>query len=1519
MKETNQGMGPQRSLEQMSIGQLKELRRRSRKKPLRARAPELGPQVRGTQVPLSFAQERLWFLDQLGLVGPAYNMALALRLEGQLNLSALERTFAELIRRHESLRTRFEAVQGTPVQVIDPPGPLVLAIRDLSDLPQQQQQAQIQRLGGLEVEHPFDLAVGPLFRVSLVRLGHAEHVLLLTIHHIVADGWSTGVLNRELTALYTAYSQGNDSPLAELSIQYADYAIWQREWLQGEVLETQLRYWRERLAGAPPHLELPTDRTRPAQASFRGGLVSFELPADLCDELRKLSQAQGATLFMIMLAAYQVLLFRYSGQEDLVVGSPIAARGQVQTEGLIGFFVNTLILRADLAGNPGFRHLLARVRQTTLDAYAHQEVPFAKVVAELRPERHLSRQPIFQVSLVLQNFPQEALELAGLRWTPIDIEQVTALFDLKLQLTETPSGMSGVFEYSTDLFDLETIERMAAHLRVLLEAIVADPDCPIEQLELLARADRDRVLRQFNDTSAPYPHRPVHELFEEQATRTPHTLAAFYGGQSLTYAELDRRATQLARYLIDLGVGPDRLVGLCVERGLEMLAGVLGILKAGGAFLPLDPAYPLERLKYLLTDAAPDVLLTLRNLRGRLPQTSAHVLALDGDWQLRAAHEGNLESRRPAVRCNHTAYVIYTSGSTGHPKGVVVEHGNVVSLWRSLEPVYESRACERIAMNASLSFDASVKQLVQLLSGRAVFVVPQSVREDPAALVRFVAEHQLHSIDCTPSQLRSWLAAGLLQGGDCPLRVVLVGGESIDMELWRILSQHAGVHFYNVYGPTESTVDVTIGYVRADASRPHVGRPLANRRVYLLDRHRQLVPIGVSGEIYAAGAGVAREYLRRPQLTAERFLNDPFHDESPGRMYRTGDFGRWRADGNLEFLGRTDDQVKIRGYRIELGEIEAMLATHECLQGAVVIAHGQDGGDRRLIAYVCPKRAYLEQKARLQNQESVGQWTAVFEDQYTHVADDVKVDLNFSGWISSYNDEPIALEQMQEWLEGTLRSLADLKPRRVLEIGCGSGLLLYRYASGCEAVLATDISAAALSSLRQELDRRGWQHVRLAQGDALDFTACAGAVFDTVVINSVVQYFPNLEYLEEMLVRVLPHIEAGGRILLGDIRNLDLFAAHAAAIERSRLGGQDIAVGVLASRVQRRLQQEKELLVSPSYFVRLPQRYSQIARVDILVKRGVGDNEMLHYRYEVVLHKKGEAGGPVEASQPLRWFDFKDLQELRQRLTGEPFAISGVPNARVREDQVLAEGLRHWPASQRVSPQEEPGRLSQHSQEQVQALECVLREAEALGYRCGVTWSQQRLDELDILFSREELAPVQARSPYRQAEQANYPQIGSIGDELSGQLEEYLRQRLPEYMVPGVHIPLERFPLTPNNKIDKRALPDPEEGDLRRQPYAPPGNEVEERLCQLWQELLKVRRVGIHDNFFALGGHSLLATRLISAIRQSLQVSIPLRSVFEHPTPEQLARVITLYSVRERRRSYESEGGGVAAMLEGEV
>lgn len=917
--------------------------------------------VESTGPALSFAQEGLWFLDKLCGPSGLYNVARALRMHGSLDLERLERCVQALVSRHESLRTAFVQRDTEVVQTVftddDTRAITRIEKQEVDAGTVAERELAIQAWLQANMREPFDISQGRLFRTHVLRVNDTEHILLLVLHHIVADGWSVGVLLDELSALYA--TGGKASALQPLPVQYADFAMWQRERVLSERLRLQLQYWRKQLDGLST-LDMPVDRPRPVLASYRGAVVRFAIPGPILVQLKALAQSESATPFMVLLAAFQLLLMRYTNQDDVAVGVPVAGRNRRELEGLIGYFVNSVVLRSSLAGNPSFNELLRRVRQTALDAFANQEFPFDRLVAELQPERDLGRNPLYQVSFALQNQSPGELEMEGVRVESIELTTASAKFDLSLALTPMGNAMEGVLEYSTDLFDEATIRRMSGNFQTLVAGIVADPSQSIMQLPLLSEAERHQQLVQWNDTAVGRPtDLCLHELFQAQVARTPDAVAVEFLGQRLSYRELDVRANRLANHLISLGVHPDDRVIVCMERGFDMVVAIMGTLKAGGAYVPVDPTYPVERQRYILDDSAPVVILTQAQIVDAWPENKTPVIAMDRDSSAIARCSDQAPDRASiGLNPGHLAYVIYTSGSTGEPKGVQIEHRAICNHMMWVAGALKLNADDRLLQKTSISFDASVCELFPPLDVGACLVLARPGGErDPAYLAEELRMSAITVIQLVPTALATLLDAGTFDAGKS-LRCVVCGGEALEVQRAQALADVLPrVEIHNFYGPTEASIDVTSYKFQSGAKTPDsvagtvpIGKPIDNMRIYVLDQMQQIVPVGVIGEIWIGGVGLARGYLNKPELTVERFIADPFYVGQ--RMYRTGDLGRWLAGGVVECRGRNDIQVKIRGFRIELGEIEAQLASHEKVAFAAVVAREFASGDKRLVAYI---------------------------------------------------------------------------------------------------------------------------------------------------------------------------------------------------------------------------------------------------------------------------------------------------------------------------------------------------------------------------------------------------------------------------------------------------------------------------------------------------------------------------------------------------------------------------------------
>ncbi len=917
------------------------------------RATALAPRPRTGKIPLSFSQQRLWFIDQLEPGGNQYNIPAAIRIHGKLNHEVFEKALNSVIQRHESLRTVFRNEKGEPVQVIKEESGLAIPVYDLSHLNADERERQAQSLAEKEVKRPFNLAAGPLLRVVIIKLEAEDQVVVFSLHHIISDGWSVGILIREFADFYKSMEKKESAVLPELPVQYADFAAWQREWLKGTALEEQLRYWKEKLAGAPPLLELPLDFPRPAVQTFNGGRESILLPEDLLKKMKEKSRAQNATLFMMLLALFKILLYRYSGEGDLVVGSPIAGRNHSEIEDLIGFFVNNLVLRTKLSRNETFQEVLEKVRETALEAYLHQDIPFEKLVEELHPVRDLSHSPLFQVMFVMQNLPVPEFKLPGLSVSGFELDGQTSSYDLSLVIQEAPDGLAVEMEYNTDLFRAETIRRMLGHYHRLLTSVSDTDECKIGDIPLLSQNERESITVEWNQTAVNYPENmTAHQIFESVSADFPDSVAVHYSGnispedpQKVTYSELNRRANQLAHYLRKMGLRPEGTVAICMERSVEMIMAILAVLKAGGAFLPVDPAHPISRREYMMQDSGTAILLTQEKLLGQSVPDVPQIIAVDRDWD-KIRRFGGTNPDSPVTPQN-LAYIIYTSGSTGKPKGTLLQHGGLANLATVQKVAFDIQPGKRIMQFSSLSFDASVWEFVMaLLNGATLCLTTREVIMSGRNLSGYLRDEKINIITLPPSVL------AVLPPADLPeLQVLVTAGEAVSTQL--VETWCNGRRFFNAYGPTETTVCASMHQCRqGSAANPPIGKPIGNFQLFITEHPLQPVPVGVQAELCVAGAGLARGYMNRPDLTAEKFMPHPFANRAGERLYRTGDLTRYLADGNIEFIGRIDSQVKVRGFRIEPGEIDALLMKHSEIQDSITVVREPVPGDKRLISYI---------------------------------------------------------------------------------------------------------------------------------------------------------------------------------------------------------------------------------------------------------------------------------------------------------------------------------------------------------------------------------------------------------------------------------------------------------------------------------------------------------------------------------------------------------------------------------------
>ncbi|WP_437723824.1 amino acid adenylation domain-containing protein [Sorangium sp. So ce861] len=1458
--------------------------------PIPARAEET------QRLPASYAQSRLWFLWQLDPLSHAYNMSSALTLEGPLDERALTRTFDALIQRHEALRTLFvPGDDGKPMQFIHAHQPLSLSVEELSHLRGRERQERAADLVRKTVEQPFDLVRGPLFRVRLIRLEAERHVLAVAMHHVISDGWSMNVIIEDFARLYAQISGGAPPDLPALPVQYADYALWQRSFLEAGEGERQLAYWKRTLGEAQPLLELPSDRARPLASSYRGGEHEVALDPDLLRRLQALAQRCRATLASVLLASYEVLLHRLSGASDVRVGITVANRNRAEIEGLVGFFVNALVIRGDLSGNPSFESFVEQLRRATLEAQEHQDLPFERLVEALAPQRSLNHHPLFQVSFNYQWSRRDELgEVGGLRVRPFERELSSTQFDLTLNATESASGLRASFTYARDLFEPETIARLAGHWVCLLSAIVADPSERVDRLAMYAPDEPARWHAALNQGFAPHAAGgTVQQRVAARALERPDAVAVRAGDVTLTYAELVGAARRLARELRAAGVGPDVVVGLCAERSLEMVVGLLGILEAGGAYLPLDPSYPDDRLRHMIEDGAVGLVLTQSALGSRLAGFGVACRELPSPLGASCASAMAGFEAAP-LHPQSLAYCIYTSGSTGKPKGALLSHAALLAHMDWMIEEFGFDASARVLQKTPISFDASVWEFwLPLMTGGELVLGDPGVLHDPAALLAQIERDGVTVLQVVPQLLQLLLAEPSAPDSLGRLEHLFCGGEAVPLDLLRQVTRVRPAGLCNLYGPTETAIDAVFWRSRGElpARAVPIGMPIRHARASLLDGALGWVPPGVTGELYIGGATLARGYAGQPGLTAERFVPDPLSAEPGARMYRTGDLVRRRADGNLEFVGRRDHQVKVRGHRIELGEIEARLLEHEAVDSAVVLAQRGGGSDTRLLAYVVSNDAALRalgaaEDSRLTS-EATEEWQAVFDRAYA--VDATTTGPTFTGWNSSYTGAPIAQGEMQHWLEHTLSRLRALGAERVLEIGCGIGLLLEHLAPECREYVGSDFSAKALRDLRGWLGARsGFDHVELLQREALDFDGLGSRRFDAVVLNSVVQYFVDVDYLIGVLDGARAVLAPGGALFVGDVRSRPLLGFFHASVELAK-AADGCHLGELRRRVERAMAHDKELVLDPGLFDAWARANG--GRAEVLLKRGYADNELCRYRYDVALRfgsaSAGWGGEPASG--------VSTIAELEARLASRPgrVLLKGLPNRRLSLDRALWRALEN--GDPRSSVAELRSMLAATARDGEEP-EDYWALGEARGYRVQVRWSPDGAEgAFDVLLEDPRArAPAahgdaeRADAPVRPwASYANDPLLAKLKQGLGPRLRQHLERRVPDYMLPAQFAVLEQLPLTPNGKVDREALAAMDSIESSA-PYAAPRTRREAELAEIWRDLLGVTRVGVRDNFFEIGGDSIIAIQVVSRARRA-GITLRPSDIFQHQTLEALA------------------------------
>ncbi|AFY44056.1 non-ribosomal peptide synthetase [Nostoc sp. PCC 7107] len=1437
-------------------------------------------------------------------------------LKTQLNIVAFQKAWQRVVDRHPILRTAFYWDNlDKPYQVVYQQVELPWEFQDWRQLSFSEQQQQLKAFLKTDGDRGFEMSRSPLIRLTLIQVADDTYEFVFSFHHILMEGWSLNWLWQEVYEFYHAFCQGQDLYL-ERPRPYREYITW----LQQQDLNQAEAFWRQKLQGftlptpisigniSPNFPEQPEDYHR----------HEVLLSANLTAALKSLARKYQLTLNIVIKGAWTLLLSRYSQKSDIVFGSTSSGRptALVDAESMVGLFINTLPLRVQVDSDAILTSWLKNLQAQEVEMREYEYSPLLKIQQWSEIPRGLQ---LFDSILVFDNelvdYNQGALaENIGVVQSEL-LGESKSFFDwtnYPLTVGVVPKSDSFNLSISYDIrrFDSDTISRMLGHLEMLLESFVANPESKLRELPMLTAQD-NQILQKWNQTNADYAHdQCIHELFLAQVQKTPDAVAIVFENQQITYQELNTKANQLAHQLRSLGVKPEVLVGLCTQRSIEMIIGLFAILKAGGAYVPIDPTYPQQRLAMVLNDAEITILLTQEYLLTKLPAHTAKVICIDKDvdWQSATSeHPVNLATP------SNLAYVIYTSGSTGKPKGVAIEHQSLVNFVQAAIAEYQIQPQDRILQFASISFDTACEEIFPcLLCGATLVLRTDNMLVSTATFWEKCQQHSISVLDLPTAfwhQLTAELTTFKLPES---LRLVIIGGEKALPDKVKTWQQHVDsrIRLINSYGPTETTVVATICDLANLTGEVPIGRAIANVQTYVLDPDLQPVPIGVWGELYIGGVGVARGYLHQPELTQQKFIPNPFSNLPDSRLYKTGDRVRYRNDGQLEFNGRIDNQVKIRGFRIELGEIETAINEHPAVREAIVISRKDLSDSEQLVAYVVANISDVvtEQSSTFDlNSQQASQWQAVFDNLYNELDSNQQSGFYIKGWESSYTGLHLPDAEVREWMNQTVERISNLKPTKILEIGCGgSGLMLLRFAPHCTQYCATDISQNALNILQQQLNQLGQDlsGVSFIHKAADDFTGMTPDTFDAVFIVSVAQYFPSVDYLFKVLAGAVNVVEPGGCIFLGDVRNFSLLEAFHTSVQLHKAPAS-LAVANLQQQVQKQIFAEKQLVIDPGFFFALKQHLPQISHVEIHLERGQFHNELTKFRYDVIIHV-GEAIPTVDIS----WLDWQQdkltLSSVRQLLIeSEPdiLGIANIPNARVLSDVKAVELLQN------------PGDITNVG-ELRQAIQTIVTTgvdpeelwalSAELPYIVDISWSADNVDgQYQVVFKKHTVTsqqPIVVAPPGSKTtisaqswhNFANTPLQQMSNTQIVSLLRQHLEAKLPQYMMPSAFVVLDALPLTPNGKVDRQALPTP--GTKRPElqaAYQPPQTEVEKTIANIWQEILNVGEVGIHDNFFELGGHSLLLIQVYGKLQKVFQRDFTIVDMFEYPTISHLAKYFT--------------------------
>lgn len=1459
--------------------------------------------------PLSSAQQRLWLLEQISPGSIVYNMHDAARIDGKLDSEILHRVFTTLIERHEILRTEFVYENGYPVQKINKKIKFEMPVVDLSSTAAENKEALAFQIAQDEIKRPFDLEKGYLFRVKLIRLNENDQILIWTMHHIISDGWSLGIIIKEVLALIRAYTDLQAHSLPSLPIQYGDFSFWETS-RNNTTLDAMLDFWRSELSGEIPVLNLPTDRPRPIESTYYGKRYATLYPKSLGNELQQLAQQQSVTLFMVLLAAFQLLLYRYSAAECIHVGVPVANRNRSELHHLIGYFSNTVVMRATFNEKCSFDVFLQSVKRRALAVFQNQDISFEKLVEAFNPERSLNRTPLFQAMFAFQNEPMPSIKHDDLIIEPVEIHNGTSKFDLLLNIFDTEKGLNVGFEYSTDLYDECTIKRMLEHYRVLLENIVKNPLASIDEIPLISDVEKNHLLYEWNKTDKDYLEDPqlLHHLFQKQVVATPNAIAVSANLNHWNYQTINESANKLAHYLISEGVEPNSIVAIYIDRSVELVIALLATLKSGAVFLPLDKEYPDNRLFYMLDNSAAPFLLYKNIIPDWADQLKIKCINVENK------DISYFKETNPTVVINKkdNAYVIYTSGSTGQPKGAINTHQGICNRLLWMQEQFNLKNDDRVLQKTPCGFDVSVWEFFwPLISGATLVLAPMGAHKDVNLLADIICSEKITTIHFVPSLLRLFLQNSL-SADFSSLRRVICSGEALSNKLVLQFSEKIHCDIYNLYGPTEAAIDVTFHDCSKgiQSSSVPIGRPIDNTKIYILDNLMQPVPIGVPGELYISGIAVGNGYLNNPVLTQERFIRNPFSNNTNEHLYKTGDVARFLKNGDIEFLGRKDFQIKLGGSRIELQEIESIIHAVPGVDEAVVSLYEKEADDKHLVAYMTLAKNSQWHVDSVDDQ--VGEWAAVFNKFYHQEKTPSDSERNYVSWNSSYTGKAFSELEMDEWVNVTVNRIREKKPKKILEIGCGTGLLLLQLAKETELYVGTDISNQAIDYIHSVIERDNrYGDIKLFKADAVDLSSVTQyGPYDIVILNSVVQYFPSIDYFIKAINGFVDLLSPNGYIYLGDIRNHDLNEIFYASILLNNENNQ-LSVKSFQNKIQEKQKSDQELSLSPNIFRHLSIFDNRIKQARVMVRRGAFKNEMTRFRYDVFLQINHQKINHIDIDK-INWSDLnfsgENLNGLLNKGLKKSLQVKSIPNARVYHDSSTLSLIRN--SSDDLIINEVLKKPLLLNESMMLDPEMIWKTWEK-HYEINISWSADDCsenmdvifvpkylyqDSIEHIFSSEQIVSCDESQLKKMS---SSPGLSKAQYFLIKQVKTKIKETLPQYMLPSMYIFLEKMPLSANGKIDRLQLPKPFDYRAEKENnFISPKTDVEKSLAFILSDILKTDDVGITDNFFDLGGNSLLAARLILKLKDQNIATIPLRDFFQNPTIEGITQHINKNNLR---------------------